>query len=215
MLLAEHVRLIYLGLLAASLACGAELRGVLYSDESGPSGHGTGRVRLFSNGAVAELAYQKPFLKDFADKACAEPGAIWDVTVDLAPDAGREIVRASCQGRTEPAVHDAWTLAAHVLQLIGTSAALPETIFAHSLSDTARLRSIRAALGRVDVEDYVQFGRGGLCLRIISASEGGSVIVSAGKDCYLTTNGVPVGARFTIARQSSGTMAIADFSVRE
>jgi hypothetical protein len=210
-------RLLCALLAAAGISQATELTGVLFSDQGGPSGRGTGRVRLFSAGSVREIQYQKPYVQDFSDSNCNEPGAIWGVTVVRAPDGRQQLQRARCEGKVDASVHNAWLLVVRVLGLLGSGTPLPEELFAPSLRGTPRLRSIEATLRSVSAEDYGLFGRAGLCLRIASASGPNGVIVSAADDCFLAVAGKPVAIRFTTSspRDERGTVFIADIVARE
>jgi len=218
MLLDQHMRrLVYVAMLAVGQMSASELTGVLYSNESGPSGGGTGRIRILADGSVREMSYQKPFPREFASAVCNDPGAVWNVTYTRIANGGEKIQHVRCDGKADPAVHGAWTLVDRVLRLLGKRGRLPETLFAPSLRGTDRLRSMMASLQSLNLDGYEQFGAGGHCLRVASASDTGHVVVSAASDCYITSKGATVSVTFNVLGGPivRGAAVLTDVVIRE
>jgi hypothetical protein len=172
-------------LLAVLLTKGlaATLVGTVYSNENGPSGRGTGQLRLWVRDRIVELRYKKPLPGRFDGPTCYEPGAMWTVEVKQSGDL-TEIVKAACVGKLDETVHDAWLTAKSFLSRLHK--ALPQAL--EMISDEWRkgpdFDSIRQDLLTLRLDEYEKFGSDGRCLSVVFKNER-SVNIRAGDDCYI------------------------------
>src|SRR2546426_6259759 len=96
-----------------------DLTGVLYGDDGGgPSGAGTGEVRLGVNGRVYTLHYQKPYRHRFSGANCTEVGSIWKVQAKITEDLEGDLIAVECRGTHDGAVYSAVLLIQRYLKLI-------------------------------------------------------------------------------------------------
>lgn len=99
-----------------SLACGLftaaidpcftqTLTGVVYYENSGPSGKGAGQIDLVVGEKVWQLQYRKLLVTQFSGSSCEDVGAVWvvDVSFGRGPMDGR-ITRAICTGKVDEQV---------------------------------------------------------------------------------------------------------------
>jgi hypothetical protein len=179
---------------------GATFNGILYSDESGPSGKGAGEIRLYVNLKVFEIHYRKPFSNEFAGPICYEPGAIWTVNTRSDADSNLEIVSATCAGQVDHTVHDAWLLVKSFLSELPLNAGKAVEMLSKKWQRSEEFHATQGMIATLRLDDYATFGRGGRCLAVISVTREGSVSVSAGDNCYLHSDHGPTTMRVEVAR---------------
>ncbi len=190
---------VLLGFVAASGCSGITLTGVLYSDEGGASGAGTGEIRLAANGKMYTIRYQEPYLHHFSRSNCSDPGAIWFVEVS-----GRELASTKCSGQMDIRIHDSWLLVKRFLsELQQRSAHAAEMISIH-WRRSEEFKSIQTDIQSLQLDQYVKFGRDGRCLQTVSKPDSTFVEIEAGDDCYLFAHGKPISAWFTVEHRNPG-----------
>lgn len=161
------------------LLCG-EYTGTVYSDHSGPSGHGTGYLRLATGSKLARIHYQKPIDAYFASPTCREVGAIWRVWTTRISPRTEELARVHCDGRVDVPVHSAWqatrdyikAVALGAGQLIGYQPGRRGPIF------------VTMDQIQVDVSGYLDFGASGMCLDMKERVNRKTVVIGSTADCY-------------------------------
>lgn len=169
--------------------------GVLYSNHGGPSGKGSGEIRLRTGSRVYEIWYQKPIEAEFAGSVCYEMGAIWDVVVRA--ELGRRVLqKAKCDGKVDRAIHSAWmTVRLYLDCRMGNPGASCAEYFSSHRRRSKSLVKQLSQLADMDLAEYRKFGGRGLCLAVGEAA-GRSVAISAGIDCSIRWRGEPADVIF-------------------
>jgi hypothetical protein len=102
----------------AAFCCSAEqIKGTVYGDSSGPSGTGTGEVRIATQQCILDLSYQKPFPRNFLGAACDDIGAYWAVEGRITHPGIGELNSARCDGKYDFTIRSAWLVAREFLRL--------------------------------------------------------------------------------------------------
>jgi hypothetical protein len=162
-------------IIPASTLMARELTGILYANHSGPSGSGTGEIRIKTQNKMVMLAYQKPLAGRFA-RSCWEPGSIWTVLTRRTEDRDEVVDEVSCPGKIDITLHEAWTLVRD---------------FMNSVTGESHLefKSPRGAFDSRDLDwsGYRNFGGDGLCLEIMGyvGHEDENLVIRAPIDCAL------------------------------
>jgi hypothetical protein len=193
-------------LCAVALNCRAEmLNGILYSDQSGPSGRGSGQVEIAVQDRIYEVRYRKPIAGRFSESRCQEPGAVWSINVSGNASVGFRMLNAACDGHVDPLIHGAWlTVKGFLSDLPGGSDRAIETI-AKGLRGKEDFHDIEAKIKELRTDSYNKFGSEGRCLAVVSKPEEDSVEIEAADDCYLNLGDHPVSLRFRVSRISTKT----------
>ena len=164
----------------SSTLFGRDLSGTVYSDHSGPSGTGTGIVKLATSTGLISIHYQKPFPGNFSANTCSDLGAIW--TVRTEKNSLEELVGARCNGRVDVAVHSAW-----MATLDYVKDAIHRAGFELGFQPN-RPRSPRQIVNMagldIDVSDYLNFPGNGMCFEVKERVSNASVIIESSPDCY-------------------------------
>jgi hypothetical protein len=170
-------------ILVTLLQC-AEWKGVIYANQSGPSGKGTGAIRLATMNGIVSLRYQKPFPSKLTSPLCDDIGAVWTVTA-VQLEAHESVLRsAHCRGQVESSVHSAWLVTRRFLQLLAAD------------SDPLARRRKAAAIMRheisndsfdwaaLDFSQYASYGGDGKCLEVKTAKHD-LVEIETGASCFV------------------------------
>ncbi|MBN8731355.1 MAG: hypothetical protein J0L64_12490 [Acidobacteria bacterium] len=84
-----------------------DLRGVVVETYGGVSGRGVQTAHLMVGKREYRLSYGKAVLKpEFSSPRCREIGAIWSVRARIGKDARGDLLRAQCDGSTQPEVYE-------------------------------------------------------------------------------------------------------------
>jgi hypothetical protein len=164
----------------ATLLC-RELSGTVYSDHSGPSGHGTGMLRLATQNGVINVYYQKPIRNDFSKiDTCWQVGAIWTVWTSGSTTGEQELIKAHCTGELNEAVHAAWLATKDYIE-----AAAREAGYAPGFK-VGRRGPLEVDMNglKVDVFGFLSFGMSGMCLEMKQRVDPKTIIVGSSADCY-------------------------------
>ena len=167
-------------LIISSPLLGRDLTGTVYSDHSGPSGAGTGEVRLATSSGLISIHYQKPFPGHFSGNTCLHLGAIW--TVQTEKNSLEELVGAQCNGRVDVAVHSAW---------MATLAYVKDAVHRAGYElgfQPDRPRRPRQIVNMdgidIDVSGYLDFPGNGMCFEVKERISKATVIIESSPDCY-------------------------------
>jgi len=167
-------------LLSHGVLCGRELTGVVYSDHSGVSGHGTGRLGLATKTGLVSLHYQKPVKQRFSNASCEDLGAIWIVRTELIDPTGEELVSARCDGGLDVQVHSAWMAVRNYIKSV-----------AEAVGQTLGYKPGRRGPvpvdmngNKVDISGYLNFGVSGMCLEVNRRIDSKTIIIRSSADCY-------------------------------
>jgi hypothetical protein len=158
---------------------GREVTGVVYSDHSGPSGHGTGKVQLSTKAGLVSFHYQKPVKQRFSNPNCGDVGAIWTVRAE-----DNELISVRCDGLLDERVHSAWMAVRNYIRSIAETAG-------HTLGyKPNRPRPLRVRMSGIDVDisGYLDFGESGMCLDMYKRVDSKSIIIRSSADCYFYPN---------------------------
>lgn len=164
----------------STLLC-RQLEGVVYSDHSGPSGHGTGMLELATQIGLVPVHYQKPFRNDFAKIGqCWEVGAIWTVWTSGGPRGGDELVKAHCMGRLDEPIHSAWLATRAYIEAAARQAGYPPGF------QIGRRGPLEVEMNglKVDAYGYLSFGMSGMCLEMKRRLNPKTIIIASSADCY-------------------------------
>jgi hypothetical protein len=155
--------------------------GIVYSDHSGPSGHGTGELELATKTGLIRIHYQKPIQQDFSKATCQEVGAIWTVRTRGRDALGDdELIRAHCDGRVDPAVHGAWIGAKSYIEKIAKDSG-------YTLGyQPDRRGPVEVEMGgrKVEISGYLNFATTGMCLEMHARLNAHTIIIESSADCY-------------------------------
>jgi hypothetical protein len=180
-----------------------DVTGTVYSDHSGPSGSGTGMVRIATGSRIIAIHYQKPIEAKFSGDGCRDVGAIWTVQVDdtkrVLPDTV-ELVRARCDGHFDVPVHSAWMAVRDYSKQVAENAG-QTTGF-----QIGRRGPINVKLGQyeIDVDGYISFSPGGACLEMKELVNRATAIVESSADCYFKLGSEYPDVEFTVRHELSG-----------
>lgn len=170
-----------------STILGRDLSGTVYSDHSGPSGRGTGIVRLATSTGLISIHYQKPIHGDFLSDNCRHLGALWTVRTALwttRPEQKsleiEELVRVHCNGRVDVPVHSAWLAALDYIKEAAHRAGY-ELVFQPN-----RFGPINVNMDgiNVDVSGYLNFPGNGMCLEVKERVSKATVVIESSADCF-------------------------------
>jgi hypothetical protein len=152
-----------------------ELTGVVYSNHSGPSANGAGRVQLSTKTALVGIHYQKPIKLDSSDHRCYEVGAVWTVQTSQS-----ELLKAHCAGKLDEDVHSAWMAVRSYIKTVANG------VGQELGYQPSRRGPVRARMGEVDVDlaGYLNFGSTGMCLEMKEHIDGNAIIIESSADCY-------------------------------
>jgi hypothetical protein len=164
----------------AMLVC-RELTGTVYSEHSGPSGRGTGFVKLSTNVGIVSIRYQKPIQGDLKSQACYELGAIWTVDTKRL-DGEDELVRVRCDGRLDTHVHSAWLAVLRYLQNVAESDGQKIGFDRNRRGPvTVNIDDVRA-----DISGYLNFPGNGMCLEVKNRTDTKRIVITSSAECYFT-----------------------------
>jgi hypothetical protein len=171
------------------------LTGVVYANQSGPSGRGTGDVLIKSGTQVYKLRYQKPIRGQLTTPECLRPGAVWRVRAVLESTDSGKLLEALCTGKVDAAVASAISVVGEFLDL----------------SSHANFRAAQMLIvDEKPVSDFLPIGiefsnyrrlaphGGESCLEVDPSQTGSTVNVIAGPDCYLRARGKPLDLQFMV-----------------
>ncbi len=168
------------------------LTGIVYAERSGPSGRGTGELKLAVGNRIYRLYFQKPVREHFANATCKEIGAIRTVTAMLNSNGGGSILRWSCDGRVDGTVHSASLTLSRYLKLLADHSYLPAySLLSRRLKEEIQFSDFIARQQKLGFQAYLQFGGEGRCLIVHSYRTAKSVDLTVGADCYLECEGEP------------------------
>jgi hypothetical protein len=177
---------------------GQTLTGVVYYNNGGFSANGASQIDLVSGDKRYELSYRTS-LREELTPPCRQPGAIWQVSLDLRrPD---WISTLRCEGRIDERVRSVWaTVRAYLDQFDsdpvraseehGTRRWRASPVFASFMKDAMRL----------DLSGYFDSGMQGQCIEVLQTADPEEARVHAGPDCYLKLKGIPVAMSFRLVR---------------
>jgi hypothetical protein len=169
-----------------------QLTGVVYSESSGPSGTGTGQLKLAVGDRIYRLDFQKPVREHFANATCREIGAIRTVTLMLDDKGGGSVLRWSCDGRVDSSIHPAWLTLSRYLKLLALRSYLPAyNLLSRRLKAEIEFSDFMARQQRLGFQGYLQYGGHGRCLIVESQRAAKSVNFVVSADCHLECEGEP------------------------
>ena len=166
-------------LVFSSTTIARQLTGAVYSDHSGPSGHGTGEVLLATSVGLISIHYQKPIQHRFSNDRCWQLGAIWTVRTDGGRGA-EELITARCNGAVDAPVNFAWSAVLEYIKTIALHAG-------HELGFQLNKRGpIIVNFGAVDVDvsGYLDFPGDGMCLEMKQRVSNSAIVIASSADCY-------------------------------
>jgi hypothetical protein len=184
--------------------CGAEtLKGVVFSDDSGPSADATGMVQLAVGKTVYDLYYGEPLKREFRSKTCWDIGAIWSVVVRMLPelDSTREIDSVSCTGQVDDNAHGPWLVVRDYLQVAQDPSRSPYGLLSARWRASPEFRQYEAKVKGLDLSGYGFFGVGGRCIEVVKVERAGRTRLRAG-ECALYLSGKLVDLVFTVVRNA-------------
>jgi hypothetical protein len=163
--------------LGGALLVADELKGVVYADHSGPTGHSVGEIQLSTKTGLVSLGYQKPVKTEFSNRNCGDVGAIWTVRTDAL---GGELIRARCNGTLDRTVHSAWLAVRAYIEALADAAG--ETVgYRQDRRGPIQVQMNGLA---VDIAGYLNFGGTGMCLEVDKRMDDQTVIIRSSADCY-------------------------------
>jgi hypothetical protein len=167
-------------LLTVGIARGRELRGVVYWDHSGLSGHSVGELGLSTKTGIVSIEYGKPFRHMFASAGCRDIGAVWSVRTEPSDGNGEELVSAACDGSVDAPVHSAWLAVRDYIKSVAEAAGYTPGF------QPGRQGPLLVQMNtiKVDVYGYLTFSVTGMCLEMGKRVNRDTIVIRSSADCY-------------------------------
>jgi hypothetical protein len=169
------------------------LTGIVYYNNSGPSGKGVGQIDLVVGEKLWELQYRKPLR--LGRPICRDVGAIWTVVVEPRSRSGDWISSATCEGKAEELVHGPWLVVRQYLdRLAAESIASSTQLLSSRWQASPEFEQYAKGTDTLDLSKY------GQCLQARPVQPSDQARVHAGIECYLSRQGRPVELSFDVLR---------------
>ena len=179
------------------------LVGTVYANQSGPSGAGTGSLRLATKLSVFELYFQKPIPGRRPDPICRDLGAYWEVTAKIIRPGQGNLIDATCQGKVDEEIHSAWL---RVIELLNLASA-------GSFSKTDGLRNEEwrslgysnrnLKLQDLDLSSYMPERNAGDCLEVYEKFSASRVIIQISENCHIWFEGKPATINVIVTKEGA------------
>jgi hypothetical protein len=150
---------------------GEKLNGVLYSDQSGPSGRASGQVQIAVRDRIYDVRYRKPISSRFSGPGCQEPGAVWAINVNGNAVAGFRMLNAACDGHVDPIIHGAWLTVKRFLSELPDGSDRAMEMISKALRAKEEFHETEGKIRELRMDSYTKFGAEGRCLAVVSKPE--------------------------------------------
>lgn len=185
----------------SSQCCGETITGVVYSNHHGPSSDAAGMLHVAVGGKVVRIYYGAPALNSGAPPICYDIGAVWSVATRRENDNRVMIGYATCSGKIDRAVHDAWlALRAYIVTRKNPSPSL----FSPQWRASPQFTAFIAKGKRINVSSTTRVYRNGECIDVLGQRRD-TLRLRAGMDCYLTVDGRPIELQVHIKSNPDGS----------
>ena len=181
----------------------ATVTGVILSNHSGQTAGASGEIKLVVANKHYLLYYDHSLQTQFTTDACWRIGMVWTVEYRTLQDSTLYAERATCDGKVNEAMHDAWLVVAEYLSGTDARPSARPNLFSSRWISSASGEKYEHDAVQLDLTDYRGYGRSGTCIDVTGV-QSRAIHLEAGGDCHVVLSNLPVDLIVTVIQSDKG-----------
>ena len=178
------------------------MTGVVLSNHSGPTAGASGEIKLAVRDKNYSLYYDHSLQTRFTTDSCWSIGMVWSVEYRTLQDSSLYAERATCEGKANKAVYEAWLMLRKYLSGMDARPSASHELFSPLWTSSPAGKEYEKQAAFIDLTDYRRFGMSGTCIDVIG-QQPGTILLEAGADCHLTLSKEPIDLILTMSRTNT------------